>query len=142
MHDLIEARQQSVIVGGQQEACIAGGDLLEQASEHDLACLRIDVRCGFIGQEYIRSIGQRPSHSDTLLLARAQCLRQMMQAGSQAKIMEERACLITARTVWLSTAHVQSETDVIERAKGRQQIECLENIADGPGAKTVAIPLM
>jgi hypothetical protein len=64
-----------------------------------------------------------------------------MQAGSEAEIVEERACFSPARTAWLSPAHVQRETDIIERTKGRQQIERLEDIPDSLGAKTVAFPL-
>jgi len=71
MHDLIEARQQGVIVGGYQEHGMACGHLLEQAREHDLARLGIDVRRRFIGQKHVRSIGQRPGDSHALLLARA-----------------------------------------------------------------------
>ena len=46
-----------------------------------------------------------------------------MQTASKAEIVEERARLITACTAWFSTTHVQSETDIIERTKSRQQIE-------------------
>ena len=71
MHDLIEAWQQGVIVGGYQKNGMACGHLLEQAREYDLARLGIDVRRRFIGQEHVRSIGQRPGDSHALLLARA-----------------------------------------------------------------------
>jgi len=71
MHDLIEARQQGVIMGGHQEDGIAGSRLVEQAREHDLARFGIDVRRRFIGQEHVRSIGQCPGNSHALLLARA-----------------------------------------------------------------------
>ena len=69
MHDLIEARQQGVIVGGYQEEFSSCGHLLEQAREHNLTRLRIDVRRRLIGQEHVRSIGQRPGDSHALLLA-------------------------------------------------------------------------
>ena len=71
MHDLIEARQQGVIVGGHQEDFSSCGHLLEQAREHDLTRLGIDVRRGLIGQEHVRSIGQGPGDRHALLLARA-----------------------------------------------------------------------
>src|SRR5215471_20070388 len=64
-----------------------------------------------------------------------------MQASSQAELVEKRTRLLTARTTWFSPAHVQCETDIIERTKGRQQIERLEDIPDGLGTKTIAISL-
>ena len=120
---------QFAVVRRDEHGRAAGVDVTEQV--HDLEReIRIEVAGGFIGQDERRLVDQRPRDRDALLLAAAELQGVRVHPVLEAQPLEhlEGPALLLHRR---GAQHAGHEPDVVQHGLRRDQLEVLEDEADG-----------
>jgi hypothetical protein len=98
----------------------------------------IDARRRLIGEEELRTIGERPGHGDALLLPDGELGGLVSFPVGKADALEQVPCTSGIATT-LSERH--PEHDVFERRESGEQVERLEDVSDRLRAEPVTLRL-
>ena len=94
----------------------------------------VEIACRFVGEDELGAVGQRAGHGHALLLAGRELAREMVELVAQPHALEQRR---RVRPVHAAPER-HAELHVFQRVVALQQVEGLENIADGLRAQPVA----
>lgn len=119
------------IVGHHQEGDVFVAVDLAKELEHGLGVLVVEVTGGLVAQEHFGAVKEGPGDGDALLLAARKASGQLVGALFEAKgVQEFEAAGFDLGEVTL-TAEDRGQGDVFEAAQVFEQVEGLEDKADG-----------